>query len=235
MPDHTGPSRIVGVLGGMGPAATVDFYDKLVRATPVGRDQEHLRVVIWADPTVPDRQVALLAGGEDPTPWLEDGVQHLVRCGAEILVAPCNAIHAYLPAVVEGTGLEFISMVDVTIDAVTKADSTGRVGLFATDGALAAGIYQSVLEAADLKPVVPPPSSQRRLMRLIRAVKAGGAGPLERLELIALLTELESVGVSTVIAGCTEISVLLADLDVPQHVVDPAQVLALETVQRARR
>jgi aspartate racemase len=234
MPE-TGPSRLVGILGGMGPGATVDFYDKLVRATPAARDQDHLRVVIWADPTVPDRQHALLAGGEDPTPWLAAGVSALVGCGAEILVVPCNAIHAYLPAVVERTGVEFISIIDVTVAAVGKANSTGRVGLLATDGALTAGFYQAALAAAGLEPVLPSTASQQRLMRLVHDVKAGRTGPSQRSELASLLSELEGSGVWTVIAACTEISVLLAHLDVPQQVVDPAQVLALETVRRARR
>lgn len=234
MAEWTGPSRIVGILGGMGPAATVDFYDKLVRATPASCDQEHLRVVIWADPSVPNRQEALLEGRRDPTPWLEEGVEQLIRCGAQILVAPCNTIHAYLPSVVQGRDVEFISIIDTTLEAVQERDRAGRVGILATDGALASGLFQSALGSVGKEPVLPSDSSQQELMQVVHAVKAGDAGLKQRQHVLALLSELQASGVSTVIAGCTELSVLLTALDVDVHLIDPSQVLALATIQRAR-
>lgn len=235
MTPQTVPSRVVGILGGLGPAATVDFYNKLVRATPVSRDQEHLRVVIWADPTVPDRNEALLAGGEDPTPWLETGVQHLLRCGAEILVVPCNAIHAYMPSVIQGKDVEFISIIDTAVDSVPKADPTGRVGVLAADGGLASGLYQAALRDVGKEPVLPSTLSQQALMRVIRAVKVDKAGPAERHQVASLLTDLQRDGASIVIAACTEISVLLDDIDTDLHIIDPSDVLAHKTVESARR
>ncbi len=234
MPEHIGPSRVVGILGGMGPAATVDFYDKLVRATPATQDQDHVRVVIWADPTVPNRHEALMAGGQDPRPWLEDGVQHLMRCGAEILVVPCNTIHAYMPAVVQGKDVEFISIIDVTVEAARQRDPTGRVGLLAADGALASGLYQSAFADESMELVLPSEVSQVALMKVIYSVKAGEAGPEERRSLASLLADLTGSGASTVIAGCTEVSVLLAQLEVDVRVIDPSQALAEKTVERAR-
>lgn len=228
------PSRIVGILGGMGPDATVDFYAKLVRATPASRDQEHLRVVIWADPTVPSRQDALLSGGEDPGPWLEAGVQHLISCGAEILVVPCNTVHAFLPAVVAGKDVEFLSIIDVTVDAVLAAHATGGVGLLATNGALASGLYQAALQAAGLQVVLPADSSQRAIAQVIHTVKAGEDKERARQTLTSLLTELQNQGVSTVIAGCTELSVLLGDMNMAVRVIDPSEALARKAVERAR-
>lgn len=234
MPEQIKPSRMVGILGGMGPAATADFYGKLIEATPATRDQEHLRVAIWADPTVPDRSRALLGNGEDPTPWLERGVRHLVECGAEILVAPCNTIHAYLAAVIEGHDVEFISIIEAAIEATTETDSTGRVGLLATDGTLASGLYQSALTDAGLKPLFPSEADQKILMQTIYGVKAGEVGQKEREQILALVEGLHRRGVNTVIAGCTEISVLLSQLNANVHVIDPSQALALKTVERAR-
>lgn len=231
MPER--PSRLVGILGGMGPAATVDFYDKLVRATPASIDQEHLRIIIWADPTVPNRQEALLSGGQDPTPWLEEGVDKLLACGAEILVAPCNTVHAYLPSVLNGRDVEFLSIIDVTMEEIQRADTSDRVGLLATDGALASGLYQSALAGLGRETVLPQGSSQQELMRLVRAVKAGHAGPEERQQAQGLLSQLRRRGVSTVIAGCTEISVLIAGTVSGLHIADPSQLLAEKTVRRA--
>lgn len=224
----------MGILGGMGPAATVDFYDKLVRSTPATRDQEHLRVVIWADPTVPSRQEALTSGGQDPSPWLEAGVEQLLRCGAQLLVVPCNTIHAYLPAVLADKDVEFISIIDTTVEAVRGLDPVGRVGLLATDGALASGLFQTAFGRAGLDLVLPAESSQAALMELVTAVKTGVAGPGERQRLSDLLAELAGHGASTVVAGCTEVSVLLARMDVDARVVDPSQVLVDKTIERAR-
>src|SRR5690606_23023618 len=87
---------IVGILGGMGPLATADLYRKIIEVTPATRDQDHLHVIIDADPTVPDRTQALLHGAEDPTPWLVAGARRLESAGASFIVIPCNTAHAFL-------------------------------------------------------------------------------------------------------------------------------------------
>ncbi len=229
-------SRLVGILGGMGPSATVDFYAKLVRATPAQRDQDHLRVVMWADPTVPSRQEALLAGGPDPTPWLREGVRQLVEAGAEIVVVPCNTIHAYLGPVMADQPMEFLSIVETTVAAIERRGAS-RVGLLATDGALASGLFQSAFEAAGIEWVLPTSPQQETLTSVVEAVKAGRAGTETREQMDELLAGLVQSGVRTVVAGCTEISTLL-NLVGPSDsndIVDPALELALHTIERATR
>jgi len=224
---------LTDVAGGMGPAATVDFYRKLIDATPANRDQEHLRVVIWADPTVPDRQQALLSGGEDPTPWLEEGVRRLIGCGAEVLVVPCNTIHAYLPAVIAGKDLEFISIIDATVDALDPSVNGSRIGLLAADAAVASGLYQRALQDAGLEPVLPSIASQRMLMDVIDGVKAGQVNARLREHVVRILSELAADGVEAVIAGCTEVSVVLEEMEPEIRVVDSSTRLALRTLERA--
>lgn len=227
-------SRVVGVLGGMGPAATVDFYAKLVRHTPAQRDQDHLRVVIWADPTVPSRQEALLAGGTDPTPWLQEGVSRLVGSGAQIVVVPCNTIHAYLDPVMADQPVEFLSIIDTTVQAIQRRGAR-TVGLLATDGALASGVFQAALDAAGIEWVLPTPSQQQRLMGVVGAVKAGRADRSLHAQVQEMLADLRERGVAATIAGCTEISALLGDLPAGDDVdvIDPALELALRTIERA--
>lgn len=230
------PSRLVGILGGMGPAATADFYTKLIELTPASIDQEHLRVVIWADPTVPSRQEALLSDGADPTPWLKAGADQLQRCGADIIVVPCNTVHGYLPAVMDERDVEFISIIDTTIAALPTTDAREPIGLLATDGALASGIYQDALTAAGHQVALPSSDQQQTLMRLVHEVKAGLAGSALRTDLAAVTDSLRNQGARMAIAGCTELSTLLdaqADTNGLQ-VVDPAIELARETVARAR-
>lgn len=229
-----GPSRLVGILGGMGPRATVDFYDKLVALTPATRDQDHVRVVMWADPTVPSRQEALLAQGTDPTPWLEEGVRRLVAAGAELLVVPCNTVHAYLGPVMDAQHVEFVSIIETTVTAVQRRGAH-RVGLLATDGALAAGVFQAALDRAGIDCVLPAPDRQRFVMELVEAVKAGSVEPSQTRGLGELLEELRRDGASVTIAGCTEISSLMSALpaELAAQVLDPSRELARATIQRA--
>lgn len=227
-------SRLVGVLGGMGPSATVDFYDKLVRHTPATRDQDHLRVVIWADPTVPSRQEAILTGGTDPTPWLEQGVRHLLAAGAEIIVSPCNTVHAYLPQLMANHPVEFIDIIDTTAQA-TRRKNIGRVALLATNAALASKLYQTALDATAVNWLLPSSQDQKQLTSVIEAVKAGHPTPPLRDQLGDILSHLNDQGVATAIAGCTEISSLLQGepLNAAVEIIDPAVELARATISRA--
>lgn len=104
-------AEIIGILGGMGPAATADFYAKLVAITPGSSDQDHLRTVIWSDPTIPDRTEALLGGGPDPTPWLLDGSRVLREAGATVIAIPCNTAHAFVPRIADRVGLPIVHMI----------------------------------------------------------------------------------------------------------------------------
>ena len=231
----TEPSRLVGILWGMGPSATADFYTKLIAHTPASVDQEHLRVVIWADPTVPNRQEAILAGGPDPSPWLETGIGKLLRCGAEIIVVPCNTVHKYLAPLMDGKPVEFISIIEATIDSVQRHALSGPVGLLATDGALAAGIYQKALAEAGFDVALPSPEEQALLMEVVHQVKAGLSGLTLLREVYAVLASLERQGALTAVLGCTELSTLLsAETDAyPVKLIDPAVELAIATVSRA--
>jgi aspartate racemase len=229
------PSRVVGVLGGMGPAATVDFYNKLVKNTPAVADQDHLRVIIWADPTVPSRQDAILRGGQDPTPWLERGIAALRQSGAELIVVPCNTVHVYLDNMVPPIP-GFISIVDVTLEAVRLQAPAGAVGLLATDAALEAGLFQSALRNDGLEFTVPDEQRQSELMELVNAVKAGEAGMAESSRLGAIMEAMLASGATSFLAGCTELSTLLDGLEVPGDcvVIDPAVELARTVIRRAR-
>lgn len=228
------PSRMVGILGGMGPAATADFYTKLISATPAQLDQEHLRVVMWADPTVPNRHEALIDGGVDPTPWLEKGVTELMRCGAEIIVVPCNTVHAYLPAVFDNKDVEFISIIDTAVEAICRVDSGSRIGLLAADGALASRLYQRKLRQMGKEPVIPVAEDQSALMRSIYNIKAGRPPAQEESRINEMVDRLCDDGVTSLIAGCTELSLLFTNDEVEVPVVDPSQALVLKTIERAR-
>ncbi|YCK34262.1 aspartate/glutamate racemase family protein [Actinomadura sp. ATCC 39365] len=230
-----GRARMVGVLGGMGPAATVDFYGKLVEetsATGAAGDQEHVPVVIWGDPRVPDRSTSLLGQGEDPTPQLRRGVGALRRAGCEVLAVPCNTAHAFVPRLAEEAGLELVSIVEVTAAALA-ADGVPAAGLLATTGTLRADLYGPALRRHGVTPVEPDEPGQRKVMAAIAAVKAGRAGREHADALAAQARSMAARGARRVVAACTEVLLALDPATVPVPVVDPARLLAREIVRVA--
>ncbi|MFF4991474.1 aspartate/glutamate racemase family protein [Streptosporangium saharense] len=217
--------RLVGVLGGMGPAATVDFYGKLVEETAAPCDQGHVPVVIWGDPRVPDRSLSLLGAGEDPTPHLRRGIAALREAGCEVLAVPCNTAHAFVPPLAEEAGLELVSIVEVTADALA-ADGARAAGVLATSGTLRAGLYGEALRRRGVTVVEPDEAGQRRVMAAITAVKGGGAGPGDRRALVEVSLDLVGRGAERIVTACTEIVLALETALVPVPVLDPARLLA---------
>jgi aspartate racemase len=221
----------------MGPAATADFYAKLVRATPAATDQQHLRVVIWADPTTPDRTLALLENGPDPTPWLIHGANVLKAAGADMIAVPCNTAHAFLPAVAEQVGVPIVHMIDqVARYLLTRSPPVREIGLLATTGTLRADLYQDWLGEAGIKVHYPDTTHQEtEVMPAIRAIKAGNAGPNTTRTLVAAANRLIDQGAEVIIAGCTEIPLGLPAEVLPVPLIDPSQVLANAVVALAHR
>lgn len=223
----------MGILGGMGPAATADFYTKLIEATPASSDQEHLRVLIWADPTVPDRSAALVGEGPDPTPALLRGAEQLKSAGADFFVTACNSAHAFLPRVWSEVDLPYLSIVEVTAKYVAAMKDATSVGVLGTDATLTAALYQRAVETLGLKVVVPSKQMQRTVMEAIYAVKAGTLGPPHRNALVSVARQLEEQGAGAIIAGCTEIPLALETSRLAVPLVDPARVLAAAVVEKA--
>lgn len=224
----------MGVLGGMGPAATVDFYAKLIRATPATSDQDHLRVVVWADPTVPDRSAALLSGGTDPTPRIEEGARALAAAGAELIAVPCNTAHAFLAGLADRVGVPLVDMIQEVAHVVRAMDPpVHRVGLLATTGTVRAGLYHERL-AGVAEVLLPDEAGQEALMGAIHAVKSGRPTAEAERVVADLAGRLVDRGAQLVVAGCTELPLLLPPAGLGIPVLDPAVVLAEAVVARAR-
>ncbi|MDQ0865057.1 aspartate/glutamate racemase family protein [Arthrobacter globiformis] len=232
---RAGSNRVVGILGGMGPAATADFYLKLIQATPAAVDQEHLRVLIWSDPTIPDRTEALLTHGEDPTPALIAGAKMLRQSGARMLAVPCNTAHAFLAAVQTEVDIPIIHMIEETANYVHRLKpAIRRVGLLSTTGTQRAGLYQSWLDRIGVQVLSPAPDSQEQLvMASIRGIKGGQGGQAIKTQLTTAAQELVDAGAEAIIGGCTEVPVGLAPEDVAVPFVDPARILADSVVRTA--
>ena len=235
MTSPTGTTEIIGILGGMGPAATADFYAKLVSMTPGHSDQDHLKTVIWSDPTIPDRTEALLGNGPDPTPWLLNGSRILREAGATVIAIPCNTAHAFVPRIAAHAGLPIIHMIAEVARHLTTLDpAVHTAGLLATTGTVRAGLYQEWLQRHGIRLLLPDPTSrQDQVMAAIRVVKAGdqaaAAAPLAD-----AAQQLSAQGAQAIIAGCTEIPLGLSTDAVDVPLIDPAVILAQALVRRVQ-
>ena len=228
-------ARIIGILGGMGPLATADLYQKIIRATPATCDQEHLHVVIDANPAIPDRTAFLRGIGPDPLPLLTAGLRRLEGAGASFVVVPCNTAHAFLPALRERSGIPILDMVAETAASVrTQYPQVRCVGILATQGTLDFGLYHAALRAEGLEPLQPAPDDEDRLvMAAIAAVKGGDTGPAVGALLAEAGRRLALAGAEVLLAACTEIPLVLTPAMVPVPLLDPTQVLAEAAVREA--
>ncbi|MDQ2792093.1 MAG: amino acid racemase [Actinomycetota bacterium] len=204
-------SPVIGILGGMGPAATVDFFRRLVEATPAERDQDHLHILIDNDPSVPDRSEALLGNGPDPTPTLLTMAARLETAGAELLVIPCNTASAFTDAVEAHVGTPVLRW-DTTVVAGVRRfrPDVQRVGVLATTGTVLSGIYRRGFELVGIECVEPSTASQRKVAEIIIARKAGVAAADLLVPLASAVDDLLAVGAQEVLIACTELSDIAA-------------------------
>ncbi len=163
--------RLIGILGGMGPLATVDFMQKVIEATPAERDQDHVPLIVYSVPQIPDRVSAASAGTDEPLPAMLTGIRTLEQAGVEAIAIACNTAHAWYDHLAASTSVRIIHMVDAVISAA--AHNNGPVALMATVGTLQAGIYQHHLEKAGWQTLVPQPDAQNLIINAIAAVKLG--------------------------------------------------------------
>ncbi|WP_217167784.1 aspartate/glutamate racemase family protein [Streptomyces sp. AC512_CC834] len=224
----SGHDHLVGILGGMGPAATAEFYTKLVRRTPVTRDQDHLRVAIWADPTVPDRVGAVLGGTTDPYPAMLAGARRLRDLGATVAVMPCHTAHVFLPALVRDSGLRFLDMVAETVaELERRPGASGGVGLLGTRATLASGLYQRRLREERFDVVLPEEPAQLQVDLAIRKVKQGNPEAAGR-HLDNAVRAMARTDARTIVLACTELPLAARHLTSTggTDLLDPTDLLA---------
>ncbi len=225
---------MIGVLGGMGPEATVDFMAKVIALTPAEKDQDHIRMLVDHNPTVPNRQTAILDNGEDPGPALAEMAKRLEQAGADMLVIPCNTAYVFAVSVREAVNIPLISIIDVTIDAVLQRDSSiGNVGVLATNGCLQGGVYQEALQSRSLRSVLPSGDELAELMVLVNKIKAGDKSTSVAAAMRELANALVARGAEAIVAGCTEIPLVLDESMLGVALISSTDALAEETVRRA--
>ena len=219
--------KTIGILGGMGPLATADLFRKIVTMTKAGCDNDHIRIYIDDNASIPDRTAAILSGGKDPTPIMADSLKKLESCGADCIIMPCNTAHYFLPRLQAMTEVPFLSMLEATAKTCAKTFPGKTAAILATKGTLATGLYEEALKAQGVAYLVPDADEQNALMRVIyEGVKADAAPEAYRADMEGVMETLAARGADYFILGCTELPVAADLLGLTQPMIDPTTELA---------
>lgn len=224
---------MIGVLGGMGPVATADFFCKVIAATSaissISGDEDHVPMLIQSDPRIPSRPTAILSGGPSPLPALLAGRDRLIAAGATALAMPCNTAHYWYADLVRGCPVPFLSIVDAVFDELTvEVPKGGRIGLISTQATMAAQIFDKRLLAQGYAVLLPPDAQMKDCVtpaiHLVKANRPEQAAPLLELAIRSLISR----GADRVILACTETPVALEAVKSPlmAHCIDPTAALA---------
>ncbi len=221
--------KTIGIIGGMGPLATADLFGKIVERTDASCDNEHLHILIDNNTAIPDRTAAIVKGGPSPLPELIKSAHALERAGADFLIMPCNTAHYFYDALTQETSLPVLHMLRLTADAMV-ADGVKTVGLLATDGTIATGIYEQLFSEKSVEVVKPEPDGQKAMMSMIYDDIKAGKGQTDRDAIMETLGDMSRRGVQRFVLGCTELPIAFAKYRFPVPFTDPTTVLATSAI-----
>ena len=221
--------KTLGIIGGVGPLATMFIGEMIVRRTDADSDQEHVNMIITNNTNIPDRTAFILGEStENPVPVIISDANRLNEAGAELLIIPCNTAHSFYKEIQDGTELPVMNMIDETA-ARAKKYRAKRVGILATTGTISTGLYQDACESQGMIPIVPDAHIQSVVMSLIYDdVKAGNPANPEKWTIIN--QAMEEAGCDQVILGCTELSIVRKELNLEGY-IDSLLVLAETAIE----
>ncbi len=228
---------IIGIIGGMGPEATAYFYELIIKNTAAAKDQEHIHVLIDSYPQIPPRTAAILGEGPSPLPYLLEAGRRLKRAGATLLVMPCITAHYYYAELTSRINLPFISLIEETRkEARRLAPRAKKVGLLASTGTVRSGLFDQALRKIHVSVLKPEAPDQEKVMEAIfspQGIKAGFTKGRPRQIILAMANKLIAQGAEAIIAGCTEIPLVLKETDIPVPLLEPMAIGARACIRAA--
>ncbi len=229
--NHQHSAPFLGVLGGLGPLATVYYLDLLNRMTEIHREQDHLDMLIYNLPSTPDRTAWLLgASAQSPVPGMVKALRAMEDQGVTAVAIPCMTAHCFLDTLQGEVEVPIIDGVGETVRCLKEAGVTAA-GILATSGTIATGLFTQALESAGIRPVKPDEKGQRDIMGIIYGdIKAEKAVDMERFG--AVSRQLREKGAEAIILGCTELSLIKRDYLIGPGYLDTLEVLARAALLR---
>ncbi|HZH90316.1 MAG TPA: amino acid racemase [Pyrinomonadaceae bacterium] len=228
----------IGILGGMGPEATNQLCALITGRTPVGKDQDHVPVITFNNSHIPDRVHAAYGRGESPVPEMIRTARVLEGAGADFLLMPCNLAHLFLRDVQAAVRIEILDMIEETVRYIAEQyPQCGQAGILASTPTLQSGLYHEALRKHGRRLVAPNEDEQAgKVMKAIygrEGIKCGYKDE-PRVLLSEAAEHLVAEGAEMIIAGCTEVSLVLTSENSPFIVIDPLEIIARVAVERAK-
>jgi len=229
--------KTIGILGGMGPEATAYFFELLIKKTRAACDQEHIPILIWNNPKIPPRTDAILGRGRSPLPLLLEGIRILEKGGAGLIIMPCITAHYYAPKLEARAKVPLVNLLDESLGYAQKYfPAIKRTGLIASSGTVASKLFHKTFEKAGIEVIAPGHDEQRHIQNAIfgkNGIKAGCTTGEPRKTIIAIARLLIRRGAEAVIAGCTEIPLVLEPKDISVPLIEPMKIGALTCIKKA--
>ncbi len=198
--------KTIGIIGGMGPLATVHLFERIVLKTKAQMDQDHIRVLIDSNTNIPDRTKAIIGEGEDPVKELVNSAKILENSGADFLIMPCNTAHYFIDEIKKSVNIPFLNMPEETVKyTYDKYGKDTVVGIMATDGTIKSKIYENYYSKLGIKTVVPVKTQERIMEFIYDVIKKGNYNAGTDL-LFECANELKELGATAFLLGCTELS-----------------------------
>ena len=223
-------SKLLGILGGLGPMSTVYFYELLTALTDAKCDQEHIDMVISSRATTPDRTAYILGkSGENPLDVMIPEARKLVAYGAELIAIPCNTAHYFYDRLAAEIDVPILNIIEESVKRL-REDGIKRFGLLATEGTVKSGTYQKYCDAHGIGCIVPDEEHQRMVSEIIYGeIKKNRPADMERFGRIS--EHMRSLGCERLILGCTELSLIKRDNKLGDYYTDSLECLALATIR----
>jgi aspartate racemase len=228
--------KIVGIIGGMGPEATVDLMARIIKLTPAVDDVDHIRMIVDNNPKVPSRIKALIDGnGESPVPHLQEMARRLESWGVDFLAMPCNTAHHYHLDIQKAVTIKVLNMIDLTVESVIEQyPDLKRAGLLASTAVIRLKLFERYFSAKKVIIQTPADRNQMGIMHAIKKIKTSNYGG-EVVEAIQLAADdLVEKGAEVLLVACTEISIISKQIASTVRILDSAQILAESIVRVAR-
>lgn len=225
--------QVLGIVGGMGPLATVELFRLLVETTKSENDAGHIRILIDNNTGIPDRTSSIIGNGASPVPYIVESAKGLRSLGANYILIPCNTSHYYYDQIQREIDIPVINMVEETAKEISEKKYK-KVGILATTGTIAGQVYDRYLCERNIELIKPSESQQIAVMDYIyNGVKAGNkAYDVKRF--VNTIDDLYKRGAETIILACTEINVGLSMYNIKTaSIIEPMKVLAKKAVLRA--
>lgn len=223
--------KTIGIIGGMGPLATIDLYEKITFNTKAEKDQDHIHIIIDSYPQIEDRTAYILYGGKNPKDKLIESAKRLENAGADALIMPCNTAHFFAKDIEKEVSIPLIHIVKSTAEAIkNKYPKANKIGLIATTGTLKSGVYANILKDYGYHIIELDERLENDIMDCIyKGVKAGKTEEYVPL-FQKCVDKVTDMGADVLIAGCTEIPILVPHIKSKIPVVDATLELALAAI-----